>query len=112
MSIGPFAGINASAAGAPLAQTKGAATERAQQDSQTQQRRLHTEKKAESAAGIGQADGEDHEASDRDADGRRLWEHDEEEIVDEIPQGGSEDTPDRQSRDASGNSGNLLDLSG
>ena len=26
------------------------------------------------AAGIGETDGEDHETSERDADGRRLWE--------------------------------------
>ena len=30
--------------------------------------------KAELAAGIGQADGDNHQTAERDADGRRLWE--------------------------------------
>lgn len=109
MSVGPMGGIAGSAAGSPLAQTKGSETERAQQDASNQQRRVQNEQKAESAAGIGETDGEDHEASERDADGRRLWE--------EPPPGSGQQTEEEQggrnrSKDASGQSGNLLDLSG
>ncbi|MBN1909844.1 MAG: hypothetical protein JW818_08910 [Pirellulales bacterium] len=110
MSIGPLGGITAGAAGAPLAQTTGPETERAQQDSASQQRQIRNNEKADAAAGIGETDGEDHETEERDADGRRLWEE---------PPPGADATnenapPDepRPSKDASGQSGNLLDLSG
>ncbi len=112
MSIGPLGGVPASAAGSPLAQTKGSDVERAEQDTGSQQRRVDTDQKAENAAGIGEADGEDHETAERDADGRRLWE--------EPPQGEAADDAeapsgppqDRRSKDATGQSGNLLDLTG
>ncbi|HUT12543.1 MAG TPA: hypothetical protein VMY42_18745 [Thermoguttaceae bacterium] len=109
MSIGPLAGIIGSAAGSPLAQTQGSEPERAQQDAAVQQRRTDSDKKAEAAAGIGEANGEDHEAEDRDADGRRLWEPSSEGNA-ETPKGAA--GPSRQSKDATGESGNLLDLSG
>ena len=87
---------------------KGSDIERAQQDSNSQERRVQSEAKAENAAGIGETDGEDHEAADRDADGRRIWER-----IAQAKQGESaSEPPDRASRDASGQSGNLLDLSG
>jgi hypothetical protein len=108
MSVGPLGGLAASAAGSPLAQTKGSDVDQVQQDANSQQRRVESETKAEDAAGIGQTDGEDHEAADRDADGRRIWEK----IAQDKHQ---EETPDphqRPSKDASGQSGNLLDLSG
>jgi len=110
MSIGPMAGIAGSAAGSPLAQTQGSEAERASQDAAAGQRRTEFDRKADAAAGIGEANGEDHETAERDADGRRLWEP--------PPEGhgeqpGAETTPeDHLSRDASGQSGNLLDLSG
>ena len=109
MSVGPLGGAAGGLAGAPLAQTQGSETERARQDSASQQRRIDTDKKAEAAAGIGETDGEDHEAEERDADGRRLWEEpagqkEAEEAQDESSQ--------RQSKDTTGESGNLLDLSG
>jgi len=109
MSIGPLGGIVGSAAGSPLAQTQGSEPERAQQDAAAAQRRTDSDKKAEAAAGIGEANGEDHETEDRDADGRRLWEPPAEENAEtpERPTG-----PSRQSKDATGESGNLLDLSG
>jgi len=96
-----------SLAGTPLAQTKGAEVERAQQDAAAQERRALSDQKADSASGIGETDGEDHETSQRDADGRRLWErqnagHPHREPAAEPP----------SSKDASGQSGNLLDLSG
>ncbi len=121
MSVGPLGGIAASAAGSSLAQSKGSDVDRAQQDTQAQQRRVHMDKKAESAAGIGEADGQDHEAADRDADGRRLWESmegdektAEESGEESAEESGGEAAPiePRQSKDATGDSGNLLDLSG
>ena len=107
-TVGPLGGVNVSAAGVPLAQTKGADAERATQDVGAQQRNTVYEKKAEAAAGIGEADGEDHETNERDADGRRPWEfHPNEQKPGDDP---AKDPP--QCRDASGESGNLLDLSG
>jgi len=112
MSVGPMGGIAASAAGSPLAQTKGAETERARQDAGAQQRRVDSDQKAESAAGIGETNGEDHETEDRDADGRRLWEEPAEKTAEEETEGDAATPPPRLSKDVTGESGNLLDLSG
>ena len=112
MSVGPLGGIASSAAGSPLAQTKGSDIERAEQDASNQQRRVRNEQKADSAAGIGETDGEDHEPADRDADGRRLW---------EMPPAGEETAADdengvidgpRKGVDPTGDSGTQLDLTG
>lgn len=110
MSMLPLGGIASSAAGAPLSQTAGSETERTQKDSQSQSRQVDTDQRAVKAAGIGQTE-QDQESSERDADGRRLW---------EAPaEPGNEPTPDdspeaaaRQSKDASGQSGTHLDLTG
>jgi len=107
MSIGPLGGLAGSAAGAPLAQTKGSETERTQQDSGAQQRRVQSDQKAEAASGIGETDGEDHQTADRDADGRRFWE-----APPEPNDSEQADDTDRRSKDASGQSGQNLDLSG
>ena len=64
----------AGAAGSPLAQTKGSEVERAEQELGARQRQVYHGRKAEAAAGVGEPDGEDHEAAERDADGRRAWE--------------------------------------
>ncbi len=112
MSVGPMGSVAGSVAGSTLAQTQGSETERARQDAGSQQRQIQTDEKAEAAAGIGATDGEDHEAADRDADGRRLWEHDAEEEGTKQPDEEPEAQPPRQSKDATGQSGNLLDLSG
>jgi hypothetical protein len=112
MSLGPLGAVAASAAGSPLAQTKGSDVERAQQETSNQARQVQANLKAENAAGIGEADGEDHETAERDADGRRLWEG--------PPQGPAADqaeeapaAPDaRRSKDPTGHCGNLLDLTG
>ncbi|MDY0166976.1 MAG: hypothetical protein RBS80_10560 [Thermoguttaceae bacterium] len=109
MSVGPLGGLAASAAGSPLAQAHGSEVDRARQDAAAQQRKAHSDQKAEDAAGIGQTDGDDHEAEDRDADGRRLWEEAPGSHKDETD-AASPDTP--RSKDPSGASGNLLDLSG
>ena len=114
MSLGPLGGIVSSAAGSPLAQTKGSDVERAEQDSTGQARRVQADQQADSAAGIGEADGEDHETAERDADGRRLWEpppQGEAAEAEDVETGHSPDEG-RSSRDSTGQSGNLLDLTG
>jgi hypothetical protein len=106
----PLGGIASSAAGAPLSQTAGSETERAQKDSLVQHRQTAASQQAERAAGIGQTD-EDQESSERDADGRRPW---------EAPAGSTKndqntdatETLTRQSKDATGQSGTKLDLTG
>jgi hypothetical protein len=109
MSIGSLPSIVASAAGTALAQAK-AEVERTNVEVGAQQRQVFNDQKAESAAGIGETDGQDHEAAERDADGRRFWEA--------PPDGKKEPAKENpepippQSRDATGQAGNLLDLSG
>jgi len=116
MSMGPLGGIVGSAAGAPLSQTKGSEAERTQQDAGALERQLKTDEHAENAAGIGTTE-EDQQTNDRDADGRRLWEappkspNEEAEGDAENPTGGMADVT-RQSKDATGQSGNQLDLTG
>lgn len=112
MSVGPLGGVAGSLAGSPLAQTKGSEPERAHQEGVTQQRRVDSDQKAESAAGIGETDGEDHETAERDANGRRPWEPPPEVKNAEQAKEQSDPSPQRQSKDATGQSGNLLDLSG
>jgi len=117
MSVGPLGGIAGSVAGSPFAQKHGSEVERAGQEKNAQQRRIATDQKAESAAGVGEADGEDHETAERDADGRRLWEgppeaEGETQDADQQNASTSEEPEQRKSKDASGQSGNLLDLSG
>ena len=111
MSMGPLGGIIGSAAGAPLSQTAGSETERLQKDSLAQNRQVDADQKAERAAGIGQTE-QDQESSERDADGRRLW---------EAPPKPPKPSPEkpaelaaaaRQSKDATGQSGTQLDLTG
>ena len=110
MSVGPLGGVFTSVAGSPLAQTAGSDVDRTRQAASNQQRQLQALEKAEATAGIGKPDGEEHETNDRDADGRRLWEI-----------GRSHGAADAEateapapplSKDASGTSGNQLDLSG
>ena len=105
MSIGPV-GTTASAAGSPLAQTRGAEVERAQGEVGAQRRQVYHDEKAEAADGVGEPAGEDHETAQRDADGRRPWE-DQPEGAENAPSTGT-----RQSKDPSRQSGNLLDLTG
>lgn len=112
MSVGPLGGIAAGAAGSPLAQAKGSDVERTQHDTANQQRSVQADQKAESAAGIGEADGEDHETAERDADGRRLWEAPPRPAAPDEPEGHDSHPTNRGSKDATGQSGNLLDLSG
>jgi len=109
MSMVPLGGLIGSAAGVPLSQTKGGETERAQKESLTQSREFDAAQLAERAAGIGQTE-QDQESSDRDADGRRPWER-----STESKKQPPAETPVAQARhgkDASGQSGNQLDLTG
>ena len=111
MSIGPTGGITGSAAGAPLSQSQSKDVEQAQRDSATQRRQVDTDRQAENASGVGQTK-EDSASSERDADGRRLWER----PTPASPHEDSEETDEesnlKQSIDTSGTSGNQLDLTG
>lgn len=98
MSMGPLGGIVGSAAGSPLSQTKGATEERAARDSAAKETADELDLRAEKSSGIGQTEG-DTETSDRDADGRRLWERTdhnpkESEESDEAPDDGAPDGAD------------------
>ena len=113
MSVGPTS-LPGSLAGTALAQSRGTDVDRTQQENDVQARHLQGSQRAENAAGIGQAQ-EDQEAADRDADGRRPWEIGARRGADSPEGDGSEPTPPAQppqSRDATGQCGNRLDLSG
>ncbi len=109
MSVGSL-GIVGGLAGSSLAQTTGAAPERAKQDAAQFQRQVASTQQAADAAGIGLTN-EDHHASDRDADGRQPW---------ELPPAKAEQDasqePDDQAgakpKDPSGDAGTILDLTG
>ena len=106
MSIGSFGGITGSAASAPLPAAQGTEAERAQRDAAAQARSADFEKHAQETAGIGHTE-EDQEASDRDADGRRMWERT------EHPGAEDDDEPKtKQSKDTTGETGSGLDLTG
>ena len=105
MSIGPIA-ITASAAGSPLAQMKGEEAERAPAEVGAERRAVYYDERAAAAAGVGEPDGEDHAAAERDGDGRREWEAQPE------PEGHAGPSGLRQSKDPTGQSGNLLDVTG
>jgi len=120
MNVGISAGIPASIAGAPMAQISGSEVDRAKTETAAQRRAQTSEIKAEQAAGIGATDGEDHTISDRDADGRRMWElparhaapnantdaNTDTETSEQAP------TTEHHSIDPTGDRGGLLDLSG
>jgi hypothetical protein len=93
-----------------LAQTRGKEVDRAAEETAQRSRSLSSEKAAELAAGIGETDGQNHHATERDADGRRPW---------EIPVGsrpremeGKEESRELPARDPTGRLGQLLDLVG
>jgi hypothetical protein len=108
MNIGATTGALGSAAGAPLSQTAGAEAERMQKDAGVQQRLADAQTKSEKASGIGQME-QDQEASERDADGRRLWE---DRAKKKAEEGAEADEGQRQAKDPTGMSGNELDLTG
>jgi hypothetical protein len=116
MSVGPMGTIG-SLAGSPLAQTKGSDVDKTQNAATDQARQISSTKEAEKAAGIGTTD-EEHEASDRDADGRRPWElggqkkQEDGGDAGDSSRGTSADAGERKSKDATGQRGTHLDLSG
>lgn len=110
MSVGPLGGLVGSAAGAPLAQTSGSETERSAREGGALDRQVDANQRAELAAGIGQTE-QDQESSERDADGRRLWESPNKAAKGDPTIAGA-DSSIRQSKDATGQCGNQLDLTG
>jgi len=114
MSMGPVGGVVGSAAGASLSQTAGAETERTQRDTASQHQHVDGNERSERASGIGQTE-QDQESSERDADGRRLWEAPskkkgkkvkDESVVDDAS------AMSKLSKDPTGQSGTKLDLNG
>ena len=113
MSINSF-GILGSVATTQLTQTSGSDAQNAAAQTANNQRQVAAAEQAESAAGVGQTDGENHETSERDADGRRLWERAPGKRAAtkaaDSPANSASEPP--LSKDASGLAGNTLDLSG
>jgi hypothetical protein len=109
MSIGFLSNIGGSVAGTSLAQLRGSDADRAQQESNARELRVQSDQKAELAAGVGQADGDDHQTAERDADGRQFWR-----LRNRPGQQEATGNPPQESRsiDPTGQSGNMLDLSG
>ncbi len=108
MSIGPM-GILSSVSAAP-SQASGAEAAKHRGEAAVQARHSQSAQKTEDAAGVGKTDGEEHTANERDADGRRIWE-----IGPAKPRAegtSAEPEPPHVSRDATGQSGNQLDLTG
>ena len=111
MSIGP-SGMIGSFAGSPLSQSKGSDKDQAQHASTNQSREIQMEKNAEKSSGIGETE-QHEEASERDADGRRLWEKNQKKKASSEQDAASDSTQDvPRSRDATGQYGKQLDLSG
>jgi len=108
MSIGPLehAGI---AAGVPLALSKGSELQRAAHESAHHARQVEAGRKAQDAAGIGATEGDENETSDRDADGRRLWD---DSIGSATRSINAVDPVGSGTKDPTGQSGTQLDLAG
>jgi hypothetical protein len=110
-------GFFGSIAATPLSQSKGSDVDRAAQEANGQTGEASNATKAENAAGIGATDGEEHGPAERDADGRRIWEKSpgKKKPVAALPAAVPADldaTPPPLSKDATGTSGNQLDLTG
>ncbi|MEX2173434.1 MAG: hypothetical protein WD872_03675 [Pirellulaceae bacterium] len=107
MSIGSLGIIGGLATAAQSQRT--AEVDRAGREAAERARETQSELKAESASGIGETE-EDSQTSERDADGRRLWER--------PPQAGHpgqpapEDAASPTGKDPTGESGGELDLVG
>jgi hypothetical protein len=100
----------ASSVAGGLPQAHNSTTERTAQHASEQARQATSEHKAESASGVGETE-QDEQASDRDADGRRLWEgREDKSSAAEQDASPATDTP--KSKDPTGTSGANLDLSG
>jgi hypothetical protein len=110
MSVGSL-GFFGSIAAAPTVQ-RGADSERVQQDTARQRGEVKSNLLAESAAGIGEADGNEHGTNERDADGRRPWEVAPGAANKDAAAAAAEQPPLRQSKDVTGTTGGQLDLTG
>ncbi len=110
MSVGPMGVVGSVAGGLP--QIRNAEAGGAEKQSADQARQTKADLKAEAAAGVGETT-QDEKASDRDADGRRLWEAmpGDEANTDESD-GETESREVPKSKDPTGASGGALDLSG
>jgi hypothetical protein len=111
MSIGSLS-FGSVGAATPLAQSKGSDVDRSQQESAAQEGQLQNDLKAEQAAGIGQTDGDEHEIEERDADGRRPWELARKRKKPPLAQAPTAPEEAPHSRDATGQCGNALDVTG
>jgi hypothetical protein len=113
MSMGPLGGVVGSAAGTSLSQAAGSETERSQRDTAAQNREIAGNERTEKASGVGQTE-QDQESSERDADGRRLWERPAKRAKDAKgePVGDDASALSKQSKDPTGQSGTKLDLTG
>ena len=109
MSIGSL-GVIGSLASTSVALAKGTDVEKVQRESTDQARQTDGEKKAESAAGIGETS-EDAQASERDADGRRMWERPEADAEPTAEEPAAAEAPPI-SKDPTGERGGVLDISG
>ena len=78
-----------------------------QQDTAAKERQIEGDRQAENAAGVGTTEG-DEAAGDRDADGRRLWER----PTTPKPALSEDDETTAPTKDPTGQSGSLLDLTG
>lgn len=111
MSVGSLGGLIGSAAGVPISQKGGSEIDRTSRDAATQQRAADGLARSEKAAGIGTTE-QDQEASERDADGRRMWEAPPDKQQQEEQEEAVAAAANRQSRDTTGQSGTHLDLTG
>jgi hypothetical protein len=109
MSIASL-GIVGSMAGTQLPQ-RAAEADRTERQSVDQSRTTQADERAENAAGIGQTE-EDSQTSERDADGRRLWEKRQGKTQDSPIAPPAADAAAVLSKDPSGACGNELDLVG
>jgi hypothetical protein len=109
MSIGSF-GIVGGLAGTPLTQ-RAAEVEKTERESADKAREAKADQRAEQSAGIGQTQ-EDSQAGERDADGRRPWEHPpaKQELTEDATADVEEMVP--RAKDPTGERGSELDLTG
>lgn len=106
MSMGPLDAVYVGSAGLVSSHARGGDEDRNRQQVGADDRRVYYGQKAEAAAGVGELDGQDHQADEREADGRRPWS----DLADARPPlAGNEIRP---SKDPAGLSGQLLDLIG
>jgi len=104
-SLGVIGGLAAS--GLPQ---RAAEADRVQRETTEQARAVEADQRAEHAGGIGETE-EDSQTSERDADGRRIWERPEETKRKTEASAQSVSEPTR-GKDPSGACGNQLDLVG